>query len=73
MRKNPAKRNKDLKVKGGYSPPFLCSKKTLDKLFTMRLNVIEDRSLETNADRMINDTLKSRLIIAKAPNNCQVR
>lgn len=70
---NLAKRNKVKMLKAGTSPPFLCSKKTIDKLFTMCLNVIEDRSLETNADRMINDTLKSRLIIAKAPNNCQVR
>lgn len=57
-------------LKAGIPRLFYVLKKTLDKLFTMRLNVIEDRSLETNADRMINDTLKSRLIIAKAPNNC---
>ena len=60
-------------LKAGTPRLFYVLKKTLDKLFTMRLNVIEDRSLETNADRMINDILKSRLIIAKAPNNCQVR
>lgn len=59
--------------KAGIYPPFLCSKKMLDKSLTMRLNVIEDRSWETNADGMINDTLKLRLIIAKALNNWKVR
>lgn len=47
-------------LKAGTPRLFYVLKKTIDKLFTMCLNVIEDRSLETNADRMINDTLKSR-------------